>query len=121
MGLFDFSIASSDDKLPLVTLGYDKVYYGYSVSDEEWYVHNTKEINEKISVEYFDLSTLKKKTEKLDLYAISSLYDVSFRFEYGYCKIVNGKIIVNSNAPHKFKDILYVSFKGKTNTLNRAR
>ena len=99
---------------PFYNWGYDKAYFSFVNRLEELYIDGDYTLGntEFLTVEYLDVKTLKTKTEKLNQNE-TQLYKVEFTLQNGtYCQIVDGKLVINTDAPQEFTDTLYVSVYG---------
>ncbi len=104
-----------DDDIPIVNMGYNKVYYNYAAIPHSINVTKTNydliEEGGLLDVKYYDLVGMTAGTERLSLVGDSS-YEVIFSLKEGeYCSIQNGILVIKSNAP-SFTDVLTVKIIG---------
>ena len=109
-------ISILDKRYPLATYGYDKAYFAFVNNDIEKIELSENyvlDLNTLLEANYYDVQNETTKTEVLSLN--SSLYRVKIYLQSGkYCKIANGRIIIDSDAPCKFTDTLIIEVTGNT-------
>ena len=102
-------------KFPISQLGYDKAYFSYTKDIDELEISRDTalDLNTLLAVKYYDIHNEKSVEDVLSL--TSNLYTVNIYLRNGqHCQIINGKIIIDSDAPCHFTDIIIIEVDGDT-------
>lgn len=107
---WDGEVPVFDQKFPLLTMGYERAYFGYTTYHDELTINNSFDIAEEdlLKVKYFDLTTMTAKTDELSLLE-SNKYKVNISFANGNCEIKNGLVVPKSGAPKQFIDTMIIT------------
>ncbi len=122
-----FSLLGGDKRLPLLAIGYDKVYYGYSGTIEEMDAVGNKVDLSKYNLliaNAFDVKKLSSSQETLNILGVSGEYDVIITVldENGlpspYCTVTNGVILISEDAPCDLTLKVSVTVNGKIDAVD---
>ena len=114
-GLSGDASVIDNKKFPIATFGYDRAYYSYTndVDNIEISSDTTLDLNTLLAVKYYDVQGEKSVDDVLNLN--SNLYKVEIKLASGeHCRIVNGRIIIDSDAPCIFTDTIIITVSGNT-------
>ena len=94
---------------PLISMGYNKVYYAYDDMKEELYVEDSVSLEELLTVKGFDLKTMALITETINHNGIDGIYSVTITFEDGtYFYISGDELVLSENAPCSSTDTMTI-------------
>ena len=108
---WDDEISLYENKWPLLTMGYERAYFGYETYHEQLVINGSYDIDAEdlLRVKYFDLSTMTTKTGELSLKE-NKKYTVNIAFADGrYCKVVDGVIVSTTNEVTRFTDTMIIT------------
>ena len=108
---WDGEVDVFNKKFPLLTMGYERAYFGYTTYLDELAITNSFDIAEEdlLKVKYFDLTTMTTKTDELSVFG-GTKYKVNITFADGrYCEIKNGCIVPKEDAPNEFTDVMVIT------------
>ncbi len=113
--LFDGEATFLNQKFPLAQWGYDRAYFSYTKDIDELEISEdtSLDLNTLLAVRYYDIHKDISIDDVLSL--TSDLYEVKIYLKNGeHCRIVNGKIIIDSDAPCGFTDTIIIEVDGNT-------
>ena len=105
----------NNKKFPIATFGYDKAYFSYTKELDKMEIESNTalDLDTLLAVKYYDVQKETSGDEVLSLN--SKYYTVTITLENGeHCRIVNGRIIVDSDAPCRFTDTIIITVTGNT-------
>ena len=108
-------ISFLDKKFPLATFGYDRAYFSYTEELDTMVISDDTplDLNTLLAVKYYDIHKEQSVDEILSL--SSKLYKVKIKLKSGEnCRIVNNKIVIDSDAPCRFTDEIIIEVTGNT-------
>ena len=102
---------------PLLTEGYEKLYFAYEVYRDRMNIQGCYDIDENnlLAVKYLNLKDMSEGTHELSL-TETEKYRVNISFVDGsYCEIRNGKIAPKTGAPERFSDTIIITVTSGSN------
>ena len=98
---------------PIITMGYEKLYYAYDIYLDKIDINGCLDINTSdiLNVKYLKLKDMTEGNAELSINE-KSKYTLNISFANGnYCEVKNGFIVAKAGAPEKFSDTLIITVK----------